>query len=377
MIVLSINCGSSSVKVALVDSKQDKVIASETIENLNTKNEESYFEAIANCDAKIRKKLKNFPEIETVVHRYVHGGSRYSKPLKISSTSLRSLEKLNSLAPLHNPYNLAGIDAARKLYPKVPHFTIFDTAFYHTLPEHNKIYALPYQLTKKHELYRYGFHGINHSYITKQAAKLLNKNSVNIISCHLGSGCSITAVKANQAVHCSMGFTPISGIPMATRSGDIDPGLLLYMQEQLKIKPEKLKKLLLKESGWLGISGISSDFRKVRDAYLKPSNQFHSQAKLTVEYFTTRVAEQILLATTHLQGRLDLLVFTGGVGEGSALIRELVISKLWPLTLKLNKKTNDSNLPEKFIAQGGSLLKPTKATVILANEALEMAREIA
>ena len=279
--------------------------------------------------------IKNLSEIKRVGHRVVHGGEKYKTPVKINAKVMADIKKLGSLAPLHNPVNLESIRACKKLLPKSLHVAIFDTAFYTTIPEKAYLYGLPYRLYEKHHIRRYGFHGTSHQYVVEKAIKKTRIRKPKIISCHLGNGSSITASVNGKAIDTSMGFTPLEGILMGTRSGTIDPAIILHLQKKLKMKPDEVEKLLNEKSGLLGVSEISSDMRDIYEASLKGDKR----ALLTIEILSYQIAKVCGGFAAALNGA-DILIFTGGLGEKAFYIREKTCEYLEFLGFKIDKRKN-------------------------------------
>jgi acetate kinase len=277
-------------------------------------------------------------DIHAVGHRVVHGAERFTGSVRINGEVLKALEDFSALAPLHNPPNLAGIRAAMALMPDVPHVAVFDTAFHQTLPQHAFLYALPYDLYAKHRIRRYGFHGTSHRYVTEVAAKVLGRplGQTNVITCHLGNGCSMAAVSGGKSVDTSMGLTPLEGLVMGTRSGDVDPAIVLHLVRALGMTADEVDDLLNRRSGLVGISGLaSSDMRDVMAA-AEAGNQ---RADLALEIFCYRIRKYIW-AYTAVLGRVDGLVFTGGIGENAADIRRRACRGLEPMGYVLDAARN-------------------------------------
>ena len=258
-------------------------------------------------------------EVDVVGHRVVHGGDVYSETVVINDSVKSKIRKLETFAPLHNRLNLQGIDAAQKRFPSATHVAVFDTAFHSTIPEHAAAYPIPFEYFEKHGIKRYGFHGINHEYCTLRAASELGVQSaqVNLIICHLGNGCSITTVRNGKSIDNTMGFTPLEGLMMGTRSGSIDPGILLWMLRENNLEVNQVDYVLNRQSGLLGVSGISHDLREVTEAAQKDDHR----AQLAIDMFVYRLMSYIGAAAAHLP-RVDALVFSGGIGEHSEHIRK-------------------------------------------------------
>jgi acetate kinase len=313
-----------------------------------------------------------------VGHRVVHGGDEFIQPTELTESVLDSLRRLSPLAPLHNPVNLLGIDLARKFLPgNVPHVAVFDTAFHATIPEFASLYALPYEVSKQYHIKRYGFHGISHKFVSQQAARLLDRAHGNFVVAHLGSGCSATAVKAGRSVETTMGFTPLEGLIMATRTGSIDPGVENFLCKSAGMTMEQVNTMLNKQSGLLGISGFSNDMRVLIGASQGLGNfndEQRRRAKLAIDMFVYRLAKHIGSLLPALDSRCDALVFAGGVGENSPLIRKLVIDRLKFLGLYLHDARNEVH----GRGTNGEITtddSPLAAIVVPTDEELQIARE--
>lgn len=385
MNILIINSGSSSLKFQLLSGKEFNVVAKGIIDGIGLKQTKLIFKSEKrnigvnvtikdHHDALILmfKNLKNsgvidkYSEIDAIGHRVVHGGEKYTKPIKIDATVIKEIKILRPLAPLHNPANLEGIKGCKKILPKTPQVAIFDTSFHQTIPKKAYLYGLPYDLYTKHHIRRYGFHGSSHKYVIEETLKILKKKTAKIISCHLGNGSSITAYN-EKVMDTSMGFTPLEGITMGTRSGSIDPAIVLHLQTTLKMKPEKVDNLLNNKSGLKGLSLISSDMRKIYKASLKKDKQ----ALLAIEILSYQIAKYLGAYAATLNG-LDAIVFTGGIGENAFYIREKACSYLKFMGLKIDQKKNEAN--ETKISDSKSKIK---VFVIPTNEELQIAKETA
>lgn len=287
-------------------------------------------------------------DIDAIGHRVVHGAQKFKKPVLITTSVIKKIKECCGLAPLHNPANLAGITACKKILPGIKQVAVFDTAFHQTLPEYAHIYGLPYRFYRKLGIRKYGFHGTSHEYVACEAARILKKplKNLKIISCHLGNGCSITAVKNGVSIDTSMGFTPLEGLVMGTRCGDIDPALVTYIMQKEKLVIPQVERVLNKESGLKGISGISNDMR----ALLKKSRQ-NKRAKLAIDIFIYRIRKYIGAYTAIMSG-CDCLIFTGGIGENQPAIRKGISKELF-----------------------SNLIKPPKIVVIPTDEELMIARK--
>ncbi len=334
MKILVINAGSSSLKVQLFESKGFSCLYKKFIDRLNDNYEEALEKILQ--DVKAKKIIKNFSEIGLVAHRVVHGGDKYTNPTPLTPSVMKAIKALCKLAPLHNPANIAGIEACQKIFANTTHVAIFDTAFYQTLEEKAYLYAVPYEWYKNYGVRRYGFHGTSHAYLVKATTKLLGKTPSKIITCHLGNGCSITATKNGKAIDTSMGFTPLEGVPMGTRSGDIDPAIIPYLMQVLHQPQNKIFNQLNHESGLKGISQLSSD---VRDLWKAKNNK---QVKLAFEVMAYRIAKYIGAYATALNG-VDAITFSGGIGQHAYYLREQVCNYLTFLGLNLESSKNKNN----------------------------------
>ena len=391
MNILVINCGSSSIKYQLINREKRKVLAKGLLEKIGEINssqvhriggkvvkkqdevanyEEGLKSILALLLDKKRGVIKDASEISAVGHRVVHGGEDFFHSVLIDDEVIKTIKSYISLAPLHNPPNLAGIKAARSLLPDVPQVAVFDTAFHQTLPEKAFLYALPYQYYEKYKIRRYGFHGTSHRYIAERAAKFLKKplKELKIITCHLGNGCSITAIDKGKSIDTSMGFTPLEGLVMGTRCGDVDAAAVLFLMEKENFTTAQMDNLLNKQSGLLGISGISNDLREVQKWVVKGDQR----AKLALEVFAYRIKKYIG-AYSAVLGGLDALIFSAGIGENEANIRDKVCQGLEFLGVYLDKKKNRaSSKASRFISTESS---PAKILVIPTNEEEMIAEE--
>lgn len=390
MKILVINSGSSSLKFRLFNMENESVLAQGLFQRIGINN--SYLEFNNNqeelviekeipdhitavkllIDTLLSKKhgvLKSMKEIEAVGHRLVHGGEKYKQAVIINEKIIKHLEKTVELAPLHIPANITGIKICQKLLPNKAQIGVFDTAFHHTIPKKAYVYALPYQYYKKHKIRKYGFHGTSHKYIAKRTAKLLDKpvEELKIISCHLGNGASITAVKNGKSIETSMGFTPLEGLVMGTRSGDFDPAIIPFLLEKENLKISELDDILNKKSGLLGVSGVSSDFRDIENAAAKGNNQ----AQLAIKLFNYQVQKYIGAYSAVMNG-VDALTFTAGIGENSISVRKNILNELGYLGITLDNEKNKIRGQEKIISADDSKVK---ALVIPTNEELVIARE--
>lgn len=353
--VLVINCGSSSLKFSLIEPISGEVVVAGVAERLLSNkafikisfqgNKESTPLAVpfdhqvaVNFIVEFLHQHNLVECLSAVGHRLVHGGEEYSTPTLIDNVVKYSIEQLAKLAPLHNPVNLIGVNAAEHAFPGLPQVAVFDTAFHQSMPAKAYIYGLPYNLYKEHGIRRYGFHGTSHYFVAKQAAKLLDKpfSQTSVITAHLGNGCSITAIDNGKSVDTSMGLTPLEGVVMGTRSGDLDPGIIFHLIEQLNYTPEQVSNLLNKDSGLLGISQMSNDCRTIEEAII---NEQDERANLTMDIFCYRIAKTIASYMASLS-HFDGLVFTGGIGENSDLVRSRIVNSLHLLNIRLDETKN-------------------------------------
>ncbi len=381
MTLLTLNAGSSSLRFTLFDVKFKPLFrghidgigtrspryriygdAGETQKKAKVKTVKEAVEFALN-EIESKKDLGGLSKIKCVAHRVVHGGDRFTKATVINALNLRQLKKLSPLAPLHNPANIEGIVQARKKLPKAKHVAIFDTAFHSTLPEKAYLYALPLSLSKKHKIRRYGFHGSNHHYVYNEACKLLKKRSAKVITCHMGNGVSLAAIKNGQCLDTSMGFTPLEGPPMGTRSGSLDPAIPLFLQKK-GLSRERVEEILQHESGLKGLSEMSSD---VRDLWAKPKSKGTQRAFGVYAY---QIAKTMASYMAALESIPDAIVFTGGAGEHAYYLRESICKSLAAWKIKLDNKANKTD--ELVITTQKS---PVQVLVIPGNEALQMANE--
>lgn len=313
MKIAVVNCGSSSLKFKLLELPSAKVLQTELVEHIGEKHSE-----IANHEEALESLLIDFTAVECIGHRVVHGGEKFQEAVLIDDEVVATIEALTPLAPLHNPVNLLGIKLMQKFAPDIPQIAVFDTAFHSTLQKSSYLYALPYELYQQHHIRRYGFHGTSHAYLVKQAAKILDKelDEINLITLHLGNGESICAVKNGKSIDTSMGFTPLEGLIMGSRSGDIDPEIVLYMQKNLGLSLDEVDTILNKRSGLVGICG-ENDVRTILD-------RNDELAKLAIEMMVRRIQKYIGSYLVLFNAQVDALVFSGGIGEHSEIIREKI-----------------------------------------------------
>ena len=388
MQILVLNCGSSSVKAAVIHTISGKTTLSADIERIPqnpfiqfpgeepialTQTGHSY--ALEQLFPLIQERLKG-QALAGIGHRVAHGGHLFDRATRIDAAVIQQIEALSELAPLHNPPNLQGIQIALQLFPELPQVAVFDTAFHQTLPNRAKKYALPQDLNEKYQLRRYGFHGTSHEYVAQQAAEYLEADlrDLCLISCHLGSGCSIAAIEYGRSIETSMGMTPLEGLVMSTRSGDVDPGILTFLQEKEGLSAKELEEKLNRESGLLGLSGESGDMRDI----LQKAGERHEPSRQAIQIFTHRIRKYIG-AYAAIMGKLDGIIFTAGIGENSAVIRKRVCERLEVLGVHLDTDRNkDLQLSEEEPI--GNLSEPRSRVQILAiktNEQLAIARKTA
>ncbi|ERI92875.1 acetate kinase [Clostridiales bacterium oral taxon 876 str. F0540] len=315
--------------------------------------------------------IKDMSEISAVGHRVVHGGEKYSNSVLIDDEVMKALDECSKLAPLHNPPNITGINACKELMPSTPMVAVFDTAFHQTIPEYAFIYPLPYELYTEHGIRKYGFHGTSHRYVSSKVAELMNDDLENlkVITCHLGNGASIAAIKDGKSIETSMGFTPLEGIAMGTRSGSIDPAIVTFLMKELNYSIDEVNDIINKKSGVYGISGVSSDFRDIEDAAWKEDNK---RAKLALDVFHYKVKKFIGSYAAVMNG-VDCVVFTAGLGENSPETREAICDGLDYLGIKLDKEKNKVRGKAVEISVEGSKVK---VFVIPTDEELMIARDV-
>ncbi len=387
MKILIINCGSSSIKFKVFEMPEEKLLMEGLVEKIGE--EESFLKYTSGeKPLKQQVRIKNHTdglgliakllvdkekgivsdvnEIRGVGHRVVHGGEGFDKSVILNEEIIKKIEECMQLAPLHNPHNLAGIRAAIQLFPSSVQVASFDTAFHTTLPEEAFLYAIPYELYEKYRIRRYGFHGTSHRYVARRVAELMgrDKYDVNVITCHLGNGCSITAIKNGHSIDTSMGLTPLEGLVMGTRSGDIDPGVILYLIESLGLQAREVNNLLNKKSGLLGLSGISNDFRNLLD------NIDNRRVMLAIDIYSYRIKKYIG-AYMAVLGHTDAIVFTAGAGEKTPEVREKALAGMEGFGIVLDNEKNYKNFSNE-----GEISKPEskiKVYVIPTNEELRIA----
>lgn len=395
MNVLVINCGSSSLKFQLIDSETEDVLAKGLCERIGIEGSQLVYQPADGekettqapmpthtqaiqmvIDALVNDKtgvIKSLSEIGAVGHRLVHGGEEFANPTVITEEVIAAVERCNDLAPLHNPANLIGVRACQELMPGVPMVGVFDTAFHQTMPEKAYLYGIPYEYYEKYKVRRYGFHGTSHMYVSRRVAQLEGKpyEELKTIVCHLGNGSSVCAVKNGKSVDTSMGLTPLEGLIMGTRSGDVDPGAMEFVAKKENLDLNGVMNVLNKKSGVLGLSGISSDFRDLEDAAKK-----NDPAGLrALEAFHYRVAKYIGAYTAAMNG-VDVICFTAGVGENGINTRAEICSYLGYLGVEIDKEANNVRGKEQMISTPGSKVKvyclPTNEELAIARATVEL-----
>ena len=391
MNVLVINCGSSSLKFQLIDSISEKVLAKGLCERKGIEGSRLVYqpeggekEVIESdmpnhskavgmvLDALVNEKtgvIKSLDEVGAVGHRIVHGGEKFASSTIITDEVIEAIKECNDLAPLHNPANLIGIDACKEHMPDTPMVGVFDTAFHQTMPEDAYIYGLPYEYYEKYKIRRYGFHGTSHSYVSKRVSEILDKpyDELKTIVCHLGNGASICAVNGGKSVDTSMGLTPLEGLIMGTRSGDIDPAIMEFIANKENMSMDEVMNVLNKKSGVYGITGFTSDFRDIMDAMAKGDKR----AELAIHVFAYRVIKYIGAYAAVMNG-VDAIAFTAGLGENNSYIRERICNSLEYLGVKIDKSLNETKQDEIIISTPDSKVK---VLVVATNEELKIARE--
>jgi acetate kinase len=397
--ILVLNCGSSSVKYQLIDTtleliekNADHMLAKGSVERIGTSTAVHHYQpagaakrqdvlevlehrkAIAEIlrtltDADVGV-VKDVTEIAAVGHRMVHGGEKFARSVLIDAEVVREIQDCAELAPLHNPHNLRGYEAARRILPDVPHAAVFDTAYHQTMPRHAYLYGLPLVLYERHHIRRYGFHGTSHRFVAWRSLELLGRprEETRLITCHLGNGASVTAIDHGRSVDTSLGFTPLEGLMMGTRTGDIDPTVVFYIMHKEELTEEQAFTLLNKHSGLYGVSGISNDVRTL----LEEEARGHERAKLALDMFSYRVKKYIG-AFAAAMGGADAVIFTGGIGENAAPVRERALSGLEFMGLHLDRARNDAAIGKEAVISTDA--SPMKALVIPTNEELLIARD--
>ncbi|WP_286229359.1 acetate kinase [Neobacillus mesonae] len=387
--IIAINAGSSSLKFQLFEMPGEEVITKGLIERIGlndsiftiTVNGEKIKETIDIPDHEVAVKMlldkltsleiiKSLGEIDGIGHRVVHGGEEFNDSVVITEEVLAKIEELSELAPLHNPANVTGIKAFKRVLPNVPAVAVFDTAFHQTMPQSSYLYSLPYEYYKKYGIRKYGFHGTSHKYVSIRAAEMLGRplEQLRLISCHLGNGASIAAIQGGKSIDTSMGFTPLAGVTMGTRSGNIDPALIPFIMEKTGKTADEVLEVLNKKSGMLAVSGFSSDLRDIEIQ----ASQGNKRAKLALDVFSNRIHKYIGSYAARMYG-VDAIIFTAGIGENSDVIRENVLKGLEFMGVYWDPALNKVRGEESFINYPHS---PVKVLVIPTNEEVMIARDV-
>ena len=391
MKVLVINCGSSSLKYQVLQMPEEELLAKGIVERIGTDAScishtkigqdkvktnvlmKDHKDAIAQVMKALQEGegavVKDMSEIEAVGHRVVHAGEKYAGSVLVTEAVMKALEECVELAPLHNPPNLLGIRACQQLMPGVPMVAVFDTAFHQTMPQHAYMYALPYEYYENYRIRKYGFHGTSHKYVSARAAEILGKDikDLKIITCHLGNGASVAAVKNGVCIDTSMGFTPLEGLAMGTRSGDLDPAIVTFLMEKEGLDADGVNNVLNKKSGMIGLSGVSSDFRDLWDA----SDAGNERAKMALDKFCYTVKKYVGAYAAAMNG-VDCIVFTAGIGENDHGVREAVCKDMEYLGVKFDASKNNVRGKETILSTEDSKVKviliPTEEELMIARD---------
>ncbi|MCL1935658.1 MAG: acetate kinase [Defluviitaleaceae bacterium] len=395
MKILVLNCGSSSLKYQFIDMINEKVLAKGLCERIGLeasgiKHEgrkkiekeiimEDHKDAISSVIEAILDKehgvIENINEVSAIGHRVVHGGEKFSESVVITNEIYNAIKECSELAPLHNPPNLMGIDACNTIMPNIPQVAVFDTAFHQSIPEYSYLYAIPLKYYEKYKIRRYGFHGTSHKYVSNRVCEITNKNikDLKIITAHLGNGCSICAIDGGNSIDTSMGFTPLEGLIMGTRSGDLDPAIVSFIATKENISTKEVEDILNKKSGVFGLSNVSSDFRDLEDA----ASKGNKNAEIALKAFFYRVAKYIGSYVASLNG-VDIIVFTAGLGENSAFARESILSYLSYLGISINTENNNTRGKEIKISTDESKVDvyviPTNEELVIARDTYELCK---
>ena len=395
MKILVLNSGSSSIKYQLFNMEDENVLMKGVVERIGIDNSFLEFENEAGEEFKIESEipdhskgielvidsllddengvLNSMDEITAVGHRVVHGGEKFANSTLIDDEVIEQMEDVSDLAPLHNPPNLAGIKVCKDMMPETPQVGVFDTAFHQSMPEEAYMYAIPYEYYEKHDIRRYGFHGTSHKFVAKKAADLLNKDQkdAKVITCHLGNGASVAAVDGGESVDTSMGLTPLEGLVMGTRSGDIDPAIIPFLMKKEGLDADEVDNILNKKSGLLGVSGVSNDSRDIKEA----AQSGNERAELARKLFNYRVKKYIG-AYAAAMGGVDAIVFTAGIGENSKAVRKDVMEDMEFLGIEIDEKANDVRGETREISTEDSRVKvftiPTNEELVIARETEEI-----
>lgn len=399
MIVLVLNTGSSSVKYQVINPEKREVLAKGLVERIGMAGAILTHKKAGDDEIRLAGEIldhkmaieyvlsillsknhgviKARSEIDAVGHRVVHGGEAFSDSVLINEDVMREMRRCIDYAPLHNPPNLKGINAAQQLLPDVPQIGVFDTAFHQTMPKHAFLYGLPYELYKRHGIRRYGFHGTSHRFVSERAAQMFGKPmaELKIITCHLGNGCSIAAINCGKSIDTSMGFTPLEGLLMGTRSGDMDPAIILQIMNKEELTLNDATTMLNKHSGLQGVSGISSDMREIEKEY-----DHNDRAKLAHDIFTYRLKKYIGAYASALGG-LDILVFTGGIGENSEMVRKNSLAGLEFMGIEIDQQKNLVRSKEERVVNSEHskvtiYVIPTNEELVIALDTMEIVRSL-
>lgn len=386
--IIAINAGSSSLKFQLLQMPEEEVLTKGLVERIGLndsiftievdgekvkeiKDIQDHSEAVSMLLDKLVKHniISSLDEIEGIGHRVVHGGEKFNDSVMITDEILKEIEDISYLAPLHNPANVVGIKAFKNVLPDVPAVAVFDTAFHQSMPEKSFLYSLPYEYYEKFGIRKYGFHGTSHKYVSERAAELLGRpvEQLRLLSCHLGNGASIAAIEGGKSIDTSMGFTPLAGVTMGTRSGNIDPSLIPYIMQKTGQSAEEVLNVLNNKSGMLGVSGFSSDLRDIESE----AEKGNERAELALEVFASRIHKYIGSYAARMAG-IDAIIFTAGIGENSTAVRERVLRGLEFMGVYWDPTLNQVRGKEAFISYPHS---PVKVIVIPTNEEVMIARD--
>lgn len=391
MKLLVLNCGSSSIKYSLYEMPEEETVADGKIERINEEKsliEHSFKDNKITIEDKVDGHasalqklmdlfthtkygvLNSLDQIDAVGHRVVHGGEKFTESTLIDEDVIERLKELSKLAPLHNPHNVKGIEACKNILNDIEQVAVFDTSFHQSMEQQAYLYAIPYRYYEENDIRKYGFHGTSHRYVTNEAAKFVDEDieDLNIVSCHLGNGASLAAVKNGQSIDTSMGFTPLEGLIMGTRSGDLDPSIVSHIAEVENVDCSDVEDILNEESGLLGISGVSNDFRDIKEA----ASEGNQRALLAINMFIYRLKKYVGAYAAAMNG-LDLIVFTGGIGENSHLVRKGVLKGLNYLGTKIDTDKNKGTKSEKELITSKN--SDVQAVVIPTDEELMIARD--
>ena len=396
MKILVLNCGSSSLKYQLINMETEEVIASGKYERIgeaeafithkangqkkeiknpaynHTEAIEFALQQLINPEYKV---IDSLDEIDAIGHRLVHGGEKISESVVIDDEVINVLKECTDLAPLHNPASILGIEACKKVMPEKPMVGVFDTAFHQTIPQEKYIYPIPYKYYKNYKIRKYGFHGTSHMYVSQRLAEIEAKpiEDLKIVTCHLGQGSSICAVNGGKSIDTSMGLSPLGGIPMVTRSGDMDPSVLTYIMKKDNLSADEMEAILNKESGVSGISGLVPDFRVIEEE----SNNGNERAKIAIDSFKYSIASYIAKYAVAMNG-VDAIVFTGGVGENQINIRKGICEQLTFMGVEIDEELNNMRGEEKLVSKSSSKVKiyviPTNEELMIAKETKRLAK---